>query len=89
MIWNEQIECMAPEELKNIQSEFLRKLVGYIYENCPAYKRKFDAAGISPDKVKAIDDIKKLPFTTKNDMRDNYPYGLFSAPQSRIYEIKI
>jgi phenylacetate-CoA ligase len=57
--------------------------------NCPVYKDKIDAADISPDNVKTIDDIKKLPFTTKIDMRDNYPYGLFSAPQKEIVEIHV
>ncbi|HUT31701.1 MAG TPA: phenylacetate--CoA ligase [Sedimentisphaerales bacterium] len=89
MIWKDDVECAAPSELKALQSDYLRKLVAYIYGNCPVYKDKIDAANISPDNVKAIDDIKKLPFTTKIDMRDNYPYGLFSAPQNEIVEIHV
>ena len=89
MIWKEEVECAAPSELKALQSDHLRKLVAYIYRNCAVYKDKIDAADISPDNVKTIDDIKKLPFTTKIDMRDNYPYGLFSAPQKEIVEIHV
>jgi phenylacetate-CoA ligase len=89
MIWKEKIECMAPAELKNLQSEYLKKLVAYIYSSCPVYKEKFDTAEVSPDDIKSIDDIKKLPFTTKIDMRDNYPYGLFSADQKEVREIHV
>lgn len=89
MIWNEEIECMSREALKKIQSERLVKMVNYIYANCLVYKKKFDDAGITPDDIKSIDDIKKLPFTTKIDMRDNYPYGLFSADQKDVHEIHV
>ncbi len=89
MIWKEEVECMNPPELKALQSDYLKKLVAYIYKNCPAYKEKIDTAGVSPDDIKTIDDIKRLPFTTKIDMRDNYPYGLFSAPQKNIVEIHV
>ena len=89
MIWNEKIECMDLNELKNIQSERLSKLAVYVYKNCPVYKKKFDAAGVSPDDIKTIDDIVKLPFTVKEDMRDNYPFGLFSVPQSKVAEIHV
>ena len=89
MIWNEKIETMPLEDLKNIQSERLVKLVNYVYENCAVYKEKFDQAGIAPGNIKSIDDITKLPFTTKLDMRDNYPYGLFSRPQKDVVEIHV
>ncbi len=89
MIWNEEIECMSREGLKKIQSERLVKMVNYIYANCPVYKKKIDDAGITPNNIKSIDDIKKLPFTTKVDMRDNYPYGLFSANQKDVNEIHV
>jgi phenylacetate-CoA ligase len=79
MIWNEKMECMEPENLKNILSERLKKVAKYVYEKCPAYKSKFDSVGVSPADIKTIDDIAKLPFTTKIDLRDNYPFGLFSA----------
>jgi len=89
MIWKEQVECAGPADLKNLQSDYLRKLTAYIYKNCPVYKRKIDEAGVKPEDVKSIDDIKKLPFTTKVDMRDHYPYGLFSAGQSEVCEIHV
>jgi len=89
MIWKQNVECAAPADLKELQSGHLRKLIPYIYQNCPVYKRKLDAAGVTPDHIKSIDDIKRLPITTKEDMRDNYPYGLFSAPQERINEIHV
>ena len=89
MIWNEEIECMAPAGLKKLQSERLVKLANYVYERCPVYKEKFDFAGISPNDIKSIDDITKLPFTTKIDMRDNYPFGLFSVPQKELGEIHV
>lgn len=89
MIWKEDIECMDSTELRALQSDYLKKLIPYIYHNCPVYRQKLDAAGVNPDRIKSIDDIKRLPFTTKEDMRDHYPYGLFSAPQDRINEIHV
>ncbi len=79
MIWNERIETMKLDELKNIQSSRLKSMIEYIYNNSSFYKKKLDKNGISPSDINTIDDIKKLPFTTKEDMRDNYPYGLFSS----------
>lgn len=89
MIWNEKMECMEPEELKNIQSERLRKIVGYVYENCPYYRKKLDDYGVSPIEINDINDIEKLPFTTKDDLRDTYPFGLFSVPIEKIKEIHV
>ncbi len=89
MIWNEKIETMPLKDLENLQSERLVKLVRYVYERCPVYKEKFDKAGVSPSDVRSIDDITKLPFTTKLDMRDHYPYGLFSTPREEVVEIHV
>ncbi|MDI6451097.1 phenylacetate--CoA ligase family protein [Anaerobaca lacustris] len=89
MIWKEQIECMDATGLKALQSDHLKKLIPYIYHNCPVYREKIDAAGVAPGSIESIDDIKRLPFTTKEDMRDHYPYGLFSAPQDQINEIHV
>ena len=89
MIWKENVECAAPADLRELQSGYLKKLIPYIYQNCAVYRQKLDAAGVKPDSVKSIDDIKRLPITTKEDMRDNYPYGLFSTPQDRITEIHV
>lgn len=89
MIWNEKMECMGPEDLKNIQSERLRNLSAYVYKHSPAYRSKFDSFGISPKDIKSISDIKKLPFTTKEDLRDSYPFGLFSKQIKDINEIHV
>jgi len=89
MIWKEDVECLDPAGLKALQSDYLRKLIPYIYHNCPVYKQKLDEAGVAPDGIQSIDEIKRLPFTTKEDMRDHYPYGLFSAPQDHINEIHV
>ncbi len=89
MIWNEKIETMPAEDLKNIQSERLVKLVNYVYKNCPVYKQKLDDVGVSPSDIKDINDITRLPFTTKLDMRDNYPFGLFSRPRTDLNEIHV
>lgn len=77
MIWNEKIETMDLEGLKEVQSERLKEMIDYIYKNSSFYKKKLNEFGIKPSDIKSIDDIKKLPFTTKEDMRDNYPFGIF------------
>ena len=89
MIWKQDVECADSTQLKKLQSDRLQKLVAYIYQHCPAYRQKLDSAGISPDKIQSIEQITELPFTTKIDMRDNYPFGLFSAEQSQINEIHV
>ena len=89
MIWNKEIECMDPENLKNIQSERLKKIMEYVYKNCSFYKKKMDKHGVSPEDIKDIDDIQKLPITTKNDMRDSYPFQLFSTPLKEVSEIHV
>ncbi len=89
MIWKEDIETMPLEDLKNLQSERLANIVRYVYENCPVYKDKFDRTGVSPGDVRSIDDITRLPFTTKLDMRDHYPFGLFSRPRTDLVEIHV
>ncbi len=89
MIWEEKIECMAPADLKNIQSERLKALTEYVYKNNSVYRKKFDAIGLIPSDVKTIDDIRKLPFTVKDDMRDSYPFGLFSMPSKDLSEIHV
>ena len=87
MIWNKQSECMDAKTKKALQSERLVKLVRYVYDNVPFYKARMDSVGVSPDDIKGIDDIVKLPFTTKDDLRDNYPFGLFAVPQKDIVRI--
>ncbi len=87
MLWNKEVEAMSVEELQKFQLEKLRKTVARVYERVPFYKQKFDAAGIKPDDIKTLDDIANLPFTVKNDLRDNYPFGLCTVPLSEIVRI--
>ena len=87
MIWNEKMECMSGEDKKALQSERLVKLVKYVYDNVEFYRNRMDEYGVKPEDIKSIDDIVKLPYTTKNDLRDTYPFGLFAAPKSDIVRI--
>jgi phenylacetate-CoA ligase len=87
MIWQKEIECMEIAALKELQSKRLVNLVKRVYEKVPFYKAAFDRQGIVPSNIKTIDDIAKLPFTRKIDLRDNYPFGLFAVPMSEIVEI--
>ncbi|NDV59772.1 phenylacetate--CoA ligase family protein [Bacteroides sp. 519] len=87
MIWNENIECMDRESLRKIQSIRLKKTVEHVYHNTPFYRKKMQELGITPDDINDIDDIVKLPFTTKHDLRDNYPFGLCAVPMSQIVRI--
>ena len=87
MIWNEARECMSREEMNNLQSARLRKIVDRVYHNVEPYRKKMQQAGLEPGDINGIEDLHKLPFTTKDDLRDNYPFGLFAAPQSDIVRI--
>ena len=87
MIWNSSIECMDREQLHEIQSKRLVKMVDYVYHNTPFYRRKFQEMGLVPEDIRSIEDIGKLPFTDKLDLRDNYPFGLAAVPMSQIVRI--
>lgn len=87
MIWNKTKECMSRDELTNLQGERLRKLVDYVYHNAPYYREKMQKIGLLPCDIKGIEDIEKLPFTTKEDLRDNYPFGLFAVDKSQIVRV--
>ncbi|MBO5068711.1 MAG: phenylacetate--CoA ligase [Clostridia bacterium] len=87
MIWNETKECMSRDELTALQSKRLVKLVDYVYHNVEFYRKKMQSLGMLPGDIKGIEDIVKLPFTTKDDLRDNYPFGLFAVPQSEIVRV--
>lgn len=86
--WNEHIETISREELRALQSERLVNCVKRVYENVPAYKKKFDAIGLLPGDIKSIDDLPKLPFTDKYELAENYPYGLFAVPMRDIVRIQ-
>ncbi len=84
MIWNEEIETMDRGALVALQSERLSKLAAYVYERVPHYKQAFDEAGVSPAEIKSVDDVTKLPFTTKEQMRDSYPFKMFAVPMDQV-----
>ncbi|MFI3167889.1 MAG: phenylacetate--CoA ligase [Bacillota bacterium] len=86
-IFNKERECMSKEEKHAFQSAELIRLVNLVYDKVPFYKKKFDEAGITPADIKSIDDIVKIPFTTKQDLRDNYPFGLLSADREDIIRL--
>ena len=87
MIWNEAKECMSRDQLQTLQGARLVKLVDRVYHNVEFYRKKMQELGIEPGDIKGIEDITKLPFTTKADLRDNYPFGLFAVPQSQIVRV--
>ena len=87
MIFNPEIECMSREDMRRLQTERLIEVVKRCYENVPFYKKKMDQKGIRPEDIKSIDDITKLPFTTKHDLRDEYPFGLQAVPMEDVKRI--
>ncbi len=87
MIWNKSKECMSRDEMSALQGKRLHKLVELVYHNVPFYRAKMQERDLCPDDIQSIEDITKLPFTTKQDLRDNYPTGLQAANQSEIVRI--
>jgi phenylacetate-CoA ligase len=87
MIWNETKECMSRDEIHKLQSARLVKMVDRVYHSVEFYRKKMQQMGLEPGDITGIDDLNKLPFTTKNDLRDNYPFGLFAVPQSEVVRI--
>ena len=84
MYWDPSIEKMPLKDLKALQERRLRALVHLAYEYSPFYRRKFKEAGINPWDIRGLEDLTKLPFTKKQDLRDNYPFGMFAVPTSQI-----
>ena len=87
MIWNDEFETLPREALQSLQLKRLQKTLQRVYESVPFYRESFKKANITPDSVQSLDDMQKLPFTLKQDMRENYPYGLFAAPLDQIVRI--
>ena len=87
MYWEPERECMDRDELRQLQLEQLQATLSRVYINVPFNRKKFDELGIDPDEFRSLEDIRKLPFTTKNDLRDNYPYGLFAVPLREVVRI--
>ncbi len=81
------IETASRDELIALQLQRLKWSIRHAYENSPVYKRKFDEAGVHPDDIKTLADLSRFPFTTKKDLRDNYPYGMFAVPQDQVSRI--
>ncbi|MCI8693702.1 MAG: phenylacetate--CoA ligase [Lachnospiraceae bacterium] len=87
MIWNETKECMSRDEMQALQGARLVKLVDRVYHNVAYYRKKMQAVGLEPGDIRGLEDLPKLPFTTKDDLRDTYPFGMFAVPNSQIVRI--
>lgn len=85
--WNKELECMDRARLRSVQAERLCWTVKHAYENVPAYKKKFDEIGLKPEDIRGLDDLSKIPFTVKNDFRDNYPFGMFAVPMDQVVRV--
>ena len=75
-----EIECASREEIRRIQSERLVKQVQNVWDNVPMYRKRMEEKGLTPEDIKSVDDLPKLPFIEKDDLRDEYPYGLLAFP---------
>ena len=87
MVWNKDYECMPVEEIQKFQLEKLKETVNWVSEKVPFYQKKFKEMGIKADDLKSIEDSAKLPFTVKNDLRDNYPFGLCAVPMKDVVRV--
>ena len=85
--FNGKLETMSRDEMRALQSQRLVDTVRRVYDHVAPYRAKMDAIGLKPEDIRSVDDLSKLPFTTKQDLRDNYPYGMFAVPQSEVAEI--
>ncbi len=86
MIWSKE-ETLSRQEIEKIQLERLQETVSRVYDKVPAYRKKMDEKGVKPQDIKTLNDLSKLPFVTKQDMRDNYPFGLFAVPKDKLVRI--
>jgi len=86
-IWDPLYECMPREDLEQLQLERLQATLNRAYKSVACYKKKFDEAGINPEEIRSLDDLAQLPFTTKEDLRLNYPYGMFAVPLREVVRI--
>jgi phenylacetate-CoA ligase len=87
MIYNIDFETLPREALSAIQLQRLKATIENVYATVPFYKAKFKEVGLTPGDINSLDDLQKLPFTTKQDLRDNYPYGMFAVPMSNVVRI--
>ena len=87
MIWNDEYETLPREALEALQLKRLRDLVDRVYSRVPFYRQKLTEAGYKPGDIRTLGDLARLPFTAKDDLRDNYPFGLFAVPMDRVVRI--
>ncbi len=83
----EYIETVSTDELRKVQLERIKKTLVHAYQNSPVYRKKFDDAGVHPEDFQHLEDLAKFPFTTKQDLRDHYPFGMFAVPQEKIVRV--
>ncbi|OPZ60970.1 MAG: Phenylacetate-coenzyme A ligase [Deltaproteobacteria bacterium ADurb.Bin510] len=87
MIFNQEFETLPREALEALQLKRLQQVCQRVYNTVSFYRKAFDEAGVKPDDIRSLDDLRRLPFTTKQDLRDNYPFGLFTVPMSSVVRI--
>ncbi len=87
MIWNPEYECIDRNKLKELQLKRLQTLIKWVFSEVPFYRNKLSGAGVKPQDIKSLDDVEKLPFTTKTDLRDNYPFGMFAVPMENVVRV--
>src|SRR5579885_887297 len=85
-VYNE-IETLPREKLRKLQDERLRSMVAYVYERVPFYRDTFGRAGLKPDDIRSVEDLPKLPFTRKQDLKEHYPFGLLAVPREQTVRI--
>jgi phenylacetate-CoA ligase len=87
MIHDPGLETLGRESLRELQEQRLSAVVRYVYERIGPYRERFDAVGVRPDQIRSLDDLRRLPFTRKSDLRDHYPFGLFAVPREEVVRI--
>ncbi len=86
-IWNKEMETMARGDIEALQLERLQSTIKRVYDNVQMYRERMDAAGVKPEDIKTLKDLKKLPFTTKDDLREQYPFGMLAVPMEEVTEL--
>src|SRR6185503_11437452 len=86
-MWNRAVETLPHAKLRELQLERLRWSLQWAYDRVPFHRRRFDEAGVSPDDVRSLDDLRRFPYTIKGDLRDHYPTGLFAVPLDEVVRI--
>ncbi len=87
MYWDESVECMDRQRLEQLQLQQLRETLKRVYDKVPLYRKKFDETGIKPEDIRSLADLRHVPYTTKQDLRDNYPFGMFAVPMEDVVRV--